>query len=248
MNLFNKPLPRILFTLFLTGATSAYAKFGFIQDKDGYVNLRESSARHAVVIQQLKNDEIISCQMEESKSKFCFISAPDLKQNGYVYKNRINFFKGFNTVSLAQYTALKAIYKNKDIVIEVAAIPAKQEDSLYTSLDEHGQRIYKYYKDKVFFGTDGDIPPLGFLQLDQITIKYKSKVLQLNAAQLEQYFFPSISLDEQQNELADFEVFYLNDDVYIFNALNQGGAGGYNLLIQIHNGELMKPQAWREEI
>ena len=60
MNLFNKPLPRILFTLFLSGATSAYAKFGFIQDMDGYVNLRESSARHAVVIQQLKNDQLNS--------------------------------------------------------------------------------------------------------------------------------------------------------------------------------------------
>ncbi len=248
MNVLNNPLHKMLFALLLLKSPLLYAKFGCIQAEEGYVNLSASSALDSAVIQQLKNNEIVSCQMQEKQAQLCLIGSPNLKQNGYIYKHQINFFKGFKTLQLTQYSPLRVIYKNKDILVEVTAIATKQDNHLYGQVDEQGEQRYKYYKGKTFFGTDGDIPPPGFLQLAQIKIRYKTHLLQLNANQIEFYFFPYGGLGDQQNELADFKIFYLNDDVYILNTFNQGGIGGYNLLIQIHNGKIVKQQAWREEI
>jgi len=44
---------------------ASYADFGFIQDKDGYVNVRENSILNSKVTSKLNNNEIVSCVMDE---------------------------------------------------------------------------------------------------------------------------------------------------------------------------------------
>ncbi len=61
-----KYLKFIVFTTFMIGSTEAsYADFGFIQDKDGYVNVRGNSSLNSKVTSKLNNDEIVSCVLDE---------------------------------------------------------------------------------------------------------------------------------------------------------------------------------------
>ena len=71
-----KYLKFIVFTTFMIGSTEAsYADFGFIQDKDGYVNVRENSSLSSKVTTKLNNNEIISCVMDEETNNFCLVNA-----------------------------------------------------------------------------------------------------------------------------------------------------------------------------
>ncbi len=111
----------IISTVFMMGPVgSSYADFGFIQDKDRYVNVRENSSLTSKVTSKLNNNEIVSCVMDERVNNFCLVNASN-GVTGFVYKNRINNFSGYTSIKLYQYSKEKAIYNDKNIIVEVYA-------------------------------------------------------------------------------------------------------------------------------
>lgn len=71
-----KYLKLVVFTSFMIGSIEAlHADFGLIQDKDGYVNVRENSSLSSKVTSKLNNNEIVSCVMDEETSNFCLVNA-----------------------------------------------------------------------------------------------------------------------------------------------------------------------------
>ncbi|HHX4868008.1 TPA: SH3 domain-containing protein, partial [Acinetobacter nosocomialis] len=190
----------IVFTSFMIGSIEAsYADFGFIQDKDGYVNVRENSILNSKVTSKLNNNEIVSCVMDEQTNNFCLVNASN-GVTGFIYKNRINNFSGYTSIKLSQYSREKAVYNDKNIILEVYAKKAILDPKLYKTFKGE----YKYFKNKQFFGTDGTLPNNDFLQLDKIIIKDKDKKIEIGKNDIEQYFFPKNGIDGDKNELADF--------------------------------------------
>lgn len=117
----NKYLKFIVFTAFMIGSIEAlHADFGFIQDKDGYVNVRGNSSLNSKVTSKLNNNEIVSCVMDEETNNFCLVNASN-GVTGFVYKNRVNNFSGYNSIKLSQYSREKAVYNDKNIIVEVYA-------------------------------------------------------------------------------------------------------------------------------
>ncbi|MGF2332079.1 SH3 domain-containing protein, partial [Acinetobacter baumannii] len=111
----------IISTVLMMGPVgSSYADFGFIQDKDGYVNVRENSSLTSKVTSKLNNNEIVSCVMDERVNNFCLVNASN-GVTGFVYKNRINNFSGYTSIKLFQYSKEKAVYNDKNIIVEVYA-------------------------------------------------------------------------------------------------------------------------------
>lgn len=116
-----KELKFIIFTVLMIGPIGAsYADFGFIQDKDGYVNVRENSSLNSKVTSKLNNNEIFYCVMDEGTNNFCLVNASN-GVAGFVYKNRINNFIGYNSINLSQYSKEKVVYSDKNIMVEVCA-------------------------------------------------------------------------------------------------------------------------------
>ncbi|OTM11648.1 hypothetical protein B9X54_14415 [Acinetobacter baumannii] len=107
---------------------------------------------------------------------------------------------------------------------------------------------YKYFNNKKFFGTDGTLPNNDFLQLDKIIIKSKDKKIEIGKNDIEQYFFPKNGIYGDKNELADFKIYYLNNNIFILNTFNNGGAAAYNIVLNIKNGKLVANKAWKVEI
>ncbi|MEQ1137442.1 SH3 domain-containing protein [Acinetobacter seifertii] len=239
-----KYLKFIVFTTFMIGSTEAsYADFGFIQDKDGYVNVRENSSLSSKVTTKLNNNEIVSCVMDEETNNFCLVNASN-GVTGFVYKNRINNFSGYTSIKLSQYSKEKAVYNDKNIIVEVYAKKAILDSKLYKNFKGE----YKYFNNKKFFGTDGTLPNNDFLQLDKIIIKDKDKKIEIGKNDIEQYFFPKNGIDGDKNELADFKIYYLNNNIFILNTFNDGGAAAYNIVLNVQNGKVVANKAWKVEI
>ncbi|EPF6151883.1 SH3 domain-containing protein [Acinetobacter baumannii] len=234
----------IISTVFMMGPVgSSYADFGFIQDKDRYVNVRENSSLTSKVTSKLNNNEIVSCVMDERVNNFCLVNASN-GVTGFVYKNRVNNFSGYNSIKLSQYSREKAVYNDKNIIVEVYAKKAILDPKLYKTFKGE----YKYFNNKKFFGTDGTLPNNDFLQLDKIIIKSKDKKIEIGKNDIEQYFFPKNGIDGDKNELADFKIYYLNNNIFILNTFNNGGAAAYNIVLNIKNGKLVANKAWKVEI
>ncbi|HFD2124745.1 TPA: SH3 domain-containing protein [Acinetobacter baumannii] len=213
----------IISTVLMMGPVgSSYADFGFIQDKDGYVNVRENSSLTSKVTSKLNNNEIVSCVMDE----------------------RVNNFSGYTSIKLFQYSKEKAVYNDKNIIVEVYAKKAILDPKLYKTFKGE----YKYFNNKKFFGTDGTLPNNDFLQLDKIIIKSKDKKIEIGKNDIEQYFFPKNGIYGDKNELADFKIYYLNNNIFILNTFNNGGAAAYNIVLNIKNGKLVANKAWKVEI
>ncbi|TYO11727.1 SH3 domain-containing protein, partial [Acinetobacter baumannii] len=127
----NKYFKFIVFTSFMIGSTEAsYADFGFIQDKDGYVNVRGNSSLNSKVMSKLNNNEIVSCVVDEGTNNFCLVNASN-GVTGFIYKNRINNFSGYTSIKLSQYSREKAVYNDKNIIVEVYAKKAILDPKLY---------------------------------------------------------------------------------------------------------------------
>ncbi|MFX6395484.1 SH3 domain-containing protein [Acinetobacter baumannii] len=240
----NKYLKFIVFTAFMIGPiVSSYAVFGFIQDKDGYVNVRGNSSLNSKVTTKLNNNEIVSCVMDEGTNNFCLVNASN-GVTGFIYKNRINNFSGYTSIKLSQYSREKAVYNDKNIIVEVYAKKAILDPKLYKNFKGE----YKYFNNKPFFGTDGTLPNNDFLQLDKIIIKNKDKKIEIGKKDIEQYFFPKNGIDGDKNELGVFKIYYLNNNIYILNTFNNGGAAAYNIVLNIKNGKVIANKAWKVEI
>ena len=240
----NKYLKFVVFTSFMIGSTEAsYADFGFIQDKDGYVNVRENSSLSSKVTTKLNNNEIVSCVMDEGTNNFCLVNASN-GVTGFVYKNRINNFSGYTSIKISQYSREKVVYSDKNIIVEKKKKKAILDPKLYKTFKGE----YKYFNNKQFFGTDGTLPNNDFLQLDKIIIKDKDKKIEIGKNDIEQYFFPKNGIDGDKNELADFKIYYLNNNIYILNTFNNGGAAAYNIVLNVKNGKLVANKAWKVEI
>ncbi|ONN57236.1 hypothetical protein AC057_09015 [Acinetobacter genomosp. 33YU] len=239
-----KYLKLVVFTSFMIGSIEAlHADFGLIQDKDGYVNVRENSSLSSKVTSKLNNNEIVSCVMDEETSNFCLVNANN-GTTGFVYKNRINNFSGYTSIKLSQYSREKVIYSDKNIIVEVYAKKAILDPKLYKTFKGE----YKYFNDKKFFGTDGSLPDNNFLQLDKIIVKEKNNRTEISRSELEQYFFLKDGIDGDKNELADFKIYYLNNNIFILNTFNDGGAAAYNIVLNIKNGKIVTNKAWKFEI
>lgn len=240
----NKCLKFIVFTAFMIGSTEAsYADFGYIQDKDGYVNVRENSSLNSTVTSKLNSNEIVSCVMDEGTNNFCLVNASN-GVTGFIYKNRINNFSGYTSIKLSQYSREKAVYSDKNIMVEVYAKKAILDPKLYKIFKGE----YKYFNDKKFFGTDGSLPDNNFLQLDKIIVKEKDNRIEISRTELEQYFFPKDGFDGGKNELADFKIYYLNNNIFILNTFNESGAAAYNIVLNVKNRKIVTNKAWKVEV
>ncbi|EPL5422917.1 SH3 domain-containing protein, partial [Acinetobacter baumannii] len=79
-------------------------------------------------------------------------------------------------------------------------------------------------------------------------VKNKDKKIEIGKNDIEQYFFPKNGIDSNKNELADFKIYYLNNNIFILNTFNNGGAAAYNIVLNIKNVKLVAHKAWKVEI
>lgn len=228
--------------------TSTYAAYGMIQDPDGYVNVRAFDSLKSKVTGKLQNGEVVSCSFDPGNASFCYALFDENGHldSGFVHKSRLNFFNEFQKWTLKISKSNEAIYHQgqNQLHITVQSPKLSQQDF------KKSAQSYTHYKNKTFFGTDGELPvPDKFYQLAEIKLSYNGKTIIIPKQDLEQYFFPNKPLAVgglQDHQIS--EIYSKGTDVYIFNRLSNGGAAQYTLFLHIRDGKLIKKSAWFESI
>lgn len=244
----------MLFGTLLGVSALSHADYGFVDDPDGFVNVRDSDSLKSKVSTRLKNGEAVSCSFEQGDPAFCFahFSLGSQQDSSFIHKSRINFFKNFQKWHLTQRSKLKASYTSAQNKIEIEVQPAqfKVQDFKKTCPQGETESRYTHYKNKPFFGMDGMVSSKdSMFQLSKITIHFNGQQVIILAQNLEQYFLPNTPL--AKNGLQDFEeseIYSNGQDLYIFNSLANGGAAQYTLMFHIRNGKIVSQQAWSEAI
>lgn len=83
----------MLFGTLLGILALSHADYGFVDDPDGFVNVRNSDSLNSKVSTRLKNGEAVSCNFEQGDPAFCFahFSIGFRQDSGFIHKSRINF-------------------------------------------------------------------------------------------------------------------------------------------------------------
>lgn len=234
------------FSLCITSCS--FAQYGLIQDPDGYVNVRAQPSLAAEVIAKLKNNDVVYCH-DVSVKAFCGASSSQLQGAGYIHQSRINFFKNFTRWKAEKTISGTAIYRFNQNQVSIAVCPAQFNIADFKSSKPNQQaHEFDLYKNKAFYGTDGEIPhQQGMYQLAEIKINFNGKHITIPQAQLEPYFFPNSPLGHNtQNDHEMATILSKDDQLYILLDLNTGGAGQYHLNVHIEQGKVKTLQAWRE--
>ena len=68
--------------------------FGLIQDKDGYVNVRDQASTKSKVVDKLNNGDVVSFVGDYAENQFSYVLYAK-NGSGYIHESRINKFKDF---------------------------------------------------------------------------------------------------------------------------------------------------------
>lgn len=209
-----------------------FSQFYIVNDKDGYVNVRDSDNINSKVIAKLKNGEIVHSYeyFEENKGNWINVDFRFTKnnfENGFIYKDRlINIYQyeKIPIINKSNYVTLK----NKNIEIIITEKKFQKKNHKFTFHKQYKNVIEKI-DNQDYYGTDGYYPQVEYSNI-QITINGKTIYLPKEA--LKNLFEPnSYSTSAHYDEA--------NDILYI-DSLNSDGAGSYEVLWIIEKGKYSK--------
>lgn len=116
-----------IFTIVICQFSFAQEKKGFINDPDGYINVRESENGNSKIISRIIDGEIFSYTENES-SWFPVETYNGIK--GYVHKSRIKEFKISKDLRLNKNMQELLLFTKSGKVISICGVPFKKENDI----------------------------------------------------------------------------------------------------------------------
>ena len=197
--------------------------FAVINDKDGYVNVREGKSAQSEVLKKLNNKTIVFVYNYDKATDGNWIYTDE---EGYIYNDRVKWIHKFPIIA-------KGIAKGNTIVFEGKEIQVVLTSGKFDK-SKHSFKYHKEYRDviekidgKLFWGTDGNMPKREYKSIE---VKIRGKQVSIPQSAYNDLYesylyteFNSVHYDKD------------NDILYIV-ALNGDGAGAYMVCWQIEKG------------
>ena len=144
--------------------------FAVINDKDGYVNVREGKSAQSKVLKKLNNKTIVFAYNYDKTTDGNWIYTDE---EGYIYNDRVKWIHKFPIIA-------KGIAKGNTIVFEGKEIQVVLTSGKF----DKSKHSFEYFKDsttgieviedQLLYGTDGKMP----------TTEYKSIVINIHGKQV----------------------------------------------------------------
>lgn len=201
-----------------------FGQFGFIEDKDGYVNIRSSSKN---IIDTLASGQIIYCF--ELEGEWFPIDYDLSRQNksGYVHKSRVRIIEDFDSFQANEITDTSITFKTEAFTLRITKIafnPKVNNLEYHKANPSENVAIYlERINGEEIWGTDGEIPKM----------QYGKFILQIGSDMVN---LPTDNLFEPNLDFTSVYIDKKNNIIYV-SALNSEGASGYAVLWIIENGE-----------
>ncbi|WP_107037423.1 hypothetical protein [Brumimicrobium mesophilum] len=212
----------ILTVLLLTLNQTIIGQFGIIEDKDGYVNIRNSGKN---IIDTLSSEKIIYCFDLEREWFRIDYDLSRQNKSGYVHESRVRLIENFDHFNSGQSTDTSIVFNMDSISIEITkrAFDAKSNNLQYLEIDSRNEaRFLEKINGKEVWGTDGGVPKMKY-GIFSIQLNHEKLILPTDNLFEPNFGFTSAFYDEK------------NNSIYI-SASNSDGAGGYAVLWIIENG------------
>lgn len=211
---------------------TSFCNFAVIDDKDGYVNVREKESANSKIIGKIKSGEAVFI-FEDLDTDWLNVSFDDDKKSGFIHRSRIKYIKDLEKIPSVDYHDYKAIFhlNNIDIDIETDDFDYESNKKYFSETVKEDYTIQKY-KGRELWGRDGTIPKT----------YYKSITLKIGNQEIE---IPEKDIGDLFNVNNDCtECYYdkANNSIYI-HLSNSDGAGSYVALFKIENGVYKGRQA-----
>jgi hypothetical protein len=210
--------------LLILSTHSSFAQFGFVRDKDGYVNIRDSATNRSKIIDTLHNGHLVWSWRADDKhwTHVQFSRKEEDYFSGFVYNDRIKPVDDYDSIPLVNDGENTAICKRDSISVIVTQ--QKFNRAKYRITYDKDHQIVKM-NGKEFWGTDGWQPNFEY---KSITITIGQRIVTLPRAALANLFEPTVSWTK---------VYYdrQNDILYI-STENGDTSGAYAVIWRIVKG------------
>lgn len=219
----------ILLLLFI--ATKLFSQYGIIEDKEGFVNIREQSNAKSKILDTVHSGRILYFfQVDEQIGEWldCNYLRNNKNISGYIHKSRVKLIQTLKEIKPVS-KKFELIFSNAQTIISIKKEPfiAKNNKLKYRKSNPECKEATYLYKinGKDVFGTDGDIPRE---QYGKSTISFQGTTIKLDT---DKYFCPNL----EYHKLNWDE----KTDTYYLTASNGDGAGAYDVLWVIKNGKIL---------
>jgi len=220
-------MKKILFAIMLLAVKPAVAQFAIVHDTDGYVYVRKSAEKTNNISDTLHTGEPVWCFNPAGNWYSVDFKKHGEQLSGFIYRNRLQFLSAFDSIPVKSLQENRLILQKDSLIIVITQ--GKFEPTKSKLGFQPGTKLLQTINGQHFFGTDGGMPKR---QYSSIEVAYGKKHSSFTQQQLENLFEPNLSSTKC----------YINratNTIYL-TASNSDGAGAYELLWVIVNGECKK--------
>ena len=218
------PMKLLCTCLFTILVKLTAAQFAIISDKDGYSNVRDSSATSSRVAEKLANGYLVYCF--EKKGNWTYINYNKNRQErtGYVYTDRLKIVSDYTIIPQTVKKEDSIVFKKDSITVSITRQKFDKSKYRFTYFKDNPSYI-QYINNQPYWGRDGEMPTSNY---KAVSIRIGTKIVYLPRMALAGLFEPS---------LYNTQVHYdeKNELLYIQSS-NSDGAGAYELIWKLHKG------------
>jgi hypothetical protein len=216
------------FFLFCIYFAANAQSFAIINDKDGYVNIRENRSITSRIVGKINNDCVFSYD-ESDKSDWVRVYTQYTEDAsggtaGFVHKSRILPLSAFKTIKTTKFLKDSCIARNDSLIVIIKSSPFNPAKHRLFYADKELKKI----DGKFIWGTDGEVPKT---TISSLKIIRKGEVITVPQSALNNLYEPRFET---------LKVFAgANDSIYI-ELDNSDGAGAYSIIWTIKGNKYLK--------
>ncbi len=202
--------------------------FAIINDKDGYVNIRESRSITSRIVGKIKNDSIFSYD-ESDKSDWVRVYPQDAEVEsggtaGFVHKSRILPLSTFKTIKNTLFFRDSCITRNDSLVVIIKSSSFNPAKHKLFYVDKELRKI----DGKAFWGTDGEVPTK---TISSLKIVKKGVAIPIPQSAIDNLYEPRFKT---------LKVFAGSNDAIYIELDNSDGAGAYSIIWIVKGNKYFK--------
>lgn len=202
----------------------AQAQFGVVQDKDGFVNVRELENANSQILTKIKTGTILPIDPESINPNWVLVEYKP-EYNGYIYHDRIKNVEDFETISPISLSTNTIVFSTSDykIQIEIQKFNPKNH-----RIKKENDFVYEI-DDKQAFGIDGMMPTT---EIKSFKILYKNQPIEIPKS----YYTTLYNM-----QLDSFRFAYnQNLDQYYLYGTFSDGAASFDAIWVVEKGKIIQ--------